>query len=683
MKRRQFIQTSLQASSATLLLNAIAPRLSTATPARSPRQFALLVGINDYSYANSKNTPSLSGCVNDVALLKNLLIYRYGFNPADIITLTDQQATREAILTNFEQHLLTAQPDDTVVFAFSGHGCKYEKSTEKSTTAVLPYNHTVDANKQANYITGTTLLLLRSAFKTDNVTIILDCCYAGGGNRGDSTSRSAPSARANEAEQKYQAKLMRQLNLSETTLNQNRKTQKGTKGVLLAAASEWQKAQDSTFGANYNAGAFTKFLTQTLWENPTLPLNTVKQVVTEALISFSGQYAQTPEFTYPPDQTTQLQSRPTFVTTTPLSSIPAQGTVLRVDRVKREVTLWLGGLAARSLDLEPGAEFRCFVNQSSRSSSPIAKLSKTIEPNFTAIATIPSDQTLPEPGNLLQQYYRPLPADLSLRVGLDPSLNTTTDILQNRSRLQAISQKASGRFNGVDVILSQMTTEYQQLLPKNQPADKLPKIGSYCLFSSQLEIIPNSFGEPGETIEKAVDRLDSAFKVALIKKLFGAMTVTDQELTEVGTTAKVHLKGNPNAIIAQPNQLAKLDMLDQELEIALSTVDKNLHSLVVVTSSNGHSGVIPSTSFKLNKDDIATNIEILILVSPKSLDGISNQITELLNPSQLPSSQASRSVSTSQVDSVWNDLKESPGSRAIGGISPLVISLPIRVGPKQ
>jgi Caspase domain len=693
MKRRQFIQTTLQASSATLLLNTIAPHASTATSSRPPRQLALLVGVNDYSYGNSKSADTLKGCVNDVALLKNLLIYRYGFNPADIITLTDQQATREAILTNFENHLLTAQPNDTVVFAFSGHGTiladRYEK-LGKVSTAILPYDHTIAPDGKVNYITGTTLFLLRSAFKTDNVTIILDCCYAGGGTRGDSTGRatdSAPGTKPIDLELQYQATLMRQLDLLDTTkLNQYRATQQGTKGVLLAAANVDQTSMDATFGSGYNAGAFTKFLTQTLWENPALPLDDVKQAVTEALIGFTGTNAQKPEFTYSPQQANQLKSQPIFGTSRALSSIPAQGTVLSINSAKREVTLWLGGVAPRSLDLDPGAEFRCLANQSIEKSSPIATLKASISKEFTAIATIPKNQPLPKPGDLLQHHYRPFPTDRNLQVGLDPSLNATTALLQGQSHLKTVTPKADGRFNGVDVILSQMTEEDRQRVPANQPPNKLPEIGSYGLFSSQREIIPGSFGKPGETLQQAVDRLDPVFKIALIKKLFGAMTVTGKELADKGIEAKVHLKGNPEKIIALPNKLKESAKVDQKLEVRLkNTTTQNLQSLLILISSNGDFIVNTPTNgdmtgnIEFRPTDIGTSAEILILVSPKPLSEIAKQIGELLNPSKSPSDQSSRSISSSQVDSLWAEFREDSGSRAAGGISPLVISLPIRV----
>ena len=79
----------------------------------------MLVGVNHYK----QPLRSLKGCVTDVDLQRELLIHRFGFNPADILCLKDQDATRENILDGFEDHLIDAcGADDLAVFHFSGHG---------------------------------------------------------------------------------------------------------------------------------------------------------------------------------------------------------------------------------------------------------------------------------------------------------------------------------------------------------------------------------------------------------------------------------------------------------------------------------------------------------------------------------------------------------------------------------
>src|SRR4051794_6263980 len=80
------------------------------------RRFALLVGINDYSAsllpgrkgppAPQREISNLDGAVNDVEVMRGLLIARYGFREEDIVTLLDQQATADAIRGAIEGHLV-------------------------------------------------------------------------------------------------------------------------------------------------------------------------------------------------------------------------------------------------------------------------------------------------------------------------------------------------------------------------------------------------------------------------------------------------------------------------------------------------------------------------------------------------------------------------------------------------
>jgi hypothetical protein len=73
------------------------------------------VGINQYP-----RSTALSGCVTDVELQRELLIHRFGFNPSDVLTLTDALPTRENIETAFIEHLSNQakSADDVVVFHF-------------------------------------------------------------------------------------------------------------------------------------------------------------------------------------------------------------------------------------------------------------------------------------------------------------------------------------------------------------------------------------------------------------------------------------------------------------------------------------------------------------------------------------------------------------------------------------
>ena len=121
MKRRSFLQQTsllLAAWGTSQAGLALAVDRSRQVLAQSTnRKLALLIGINQYRGA------TLQGCLTDVDLQRELLIHRFGFQPSDILTLTDQQATRSQIETAFVEHLVTpSKAGDVIVFHFSGHG---------------------------------------------------------------------------------------------------------------------------------------------------------------------------------------------------------------------------------------------------------------------------------------------------------------------------------------------------------------------------------------------------------------------------------------------------------------------------------------------------------------------------------------------------------------------------------
>ncbi len=84
---------------------------------RGGRKRALLIGISEYQAFQYK----LQGCTTDVRLIREALVDSCGFSDSDVITITDQQATRLGILAAIENFSRTVEPDDTVVIHFSGH----------------------------------------------------------------------------------------------------------------------------------------------------------------------------------------------------------------------------------------------------------------------------------------------------------------------------------------------------------------------------------------------------------------------------------------------------------------------------------------------------------------------------------------------------------------------------------
>ena len=79
-------------------------------------RYALLVGIDDYPQA------PLRGCVNDAYNVGGHLISYLGWRATELRYLLDSKATKQAIVSEIKSFAKKAQPGDTVILWFSGHG---------------------------------------------------------------------------------------------------------------------------------------------------------------------------------------------------------------------------------------------------------------------------------------------------------------------------------------------------------------------------------------------------------------------------------------------------------------------------------------------------------------------------------------------------------------------------------
>lgn len=128
-------------------------------------RYAVTVGINDY-----QNINDLSYAVNDA---NDWAGYLAQLNYT-VTTLTDSQATEPAITSKLSSLISTADADDILVFAFSGHGDNY-RGSQLLCTHENNYAHTEGALYDYE-------LKELFASTTCKVFIFLDSCYAGGMN---------------------------------------------------------------------------------------------------------------------------------------------------------------------------------------------------------------------------------------------------------------------------------------------------------------------------------------------------------------------------------------------------------------------------------------------------------------------------------------------------------------------
>jgi metacaspase-1 len=87
------------------------------------KRLATLVGCN---YAGTPH--ELRGCINDVRAMRHALVARFGFAPADVTALTDDNAhagvlpTGANVMRALAGMVARAAPGDVLFFHYSGHG---------------------------------------------------------------------------------------------------------------------------------------------------------------------------------------------------------------------------------------------------------------------------------------------------------------------------------------------------------------------------------------------------------------------------------------------------------------------------------------------------------------------------------------------------------------------------------
>ncbi|MBR8835324.1 MAG: caspase family protein [Stigonema ocellatum SAG 48.90 = DSM 106950] len=556
IKRRQFLQFSAS-TLATLGLSQLdiiqqGQRYAKVLAQNTPRKLALLVGINEYP----DGLPRLYGCVNDVRLQKELLIHRFGFNPKDILTLTNQQATRKGILTAFEEHLIKqAKPGDVVVFHFSGHGSQVvdpdRDSPDGLNSTFIPIDSQLPPGFPASGgavqdIMGHTLFLLMYGLKTDNVTVVLDSCHSGGGTRGNFRVRSREGGeklQPSQEELEYQKQWLGRLGLSSQDLITKRR-KAVAKGVVIAAAKRDQFAADASF-SDFYAGAFTYELTHYLWQQ------TGDEPVTRSIVNVgqsTKNLARTKGNTQDPELDVNLSKENTNapIYFTKQKALSAEAVVTKA--TGNSVELWLGGLDSQSLEAFNKDAIFTVVDAKGGDRGLVKLESRQGLIGKGTLLNTAIQRVQIQPGTLLQERIRSIPGGLTLKIGIDKSLdnNTAQQATQALQALQRIESKPLGTVE-VQYIFGRMTEERYQKLQTHH-ISKLPVVGSFGLFLPSLDqIVPASFGSSSETVSAAVKRLQPKLKSLLAARIV-KQVLGNTNSSQINLRASINIAGSKEII---------------------------------------------------------------------------------------------------------------------------------------
>jgi hypothetical protein len=282
-----------------------APILASSSAAdASGGRYALLIGIDTYPHARP-----LMGAVNDVEAMQRALIGDLGVPAANVQVLTNERATRQAMLDALAGIARRTRPGDAVFIYYSGHGWLVrdedgDESTfnpdERFDEALVPYD-VVPWPRERAYEPNPTLLIDDDISRAlgplpgRRVAVIMDSCHSGNALRsmpGEDVGRSlyenAP----------LPASRFKSLDPRKPTLDM------GGQVVFIAAAQWRQTASDLGEFHGRRHGALTASLLRTIekagpgWAN-VLSWQSLFRQAREDLLA-QGIAAQTPSISGSP-----------------------------------------------------------------------------------------------------------------------------------------------------------------------------------------------------------------------------------------------------------------------------------------------------------------------------------------------------------------------------------------------
>ncbi|MFM6479372.1 MAG: caspase family protein [Microcystis panniformis] len=448
-----------------------------ALAAPNPRKLALLVGIDQYG----ANIPPLPGCLTDVELQKDLLRYRFGFQDADIVTLTGQKASGEAIEAAFLEHLIAqARLGDVVIFHFSGYG---------SVGAGKEVFITADGAENA--LLKENILLMARCLATDKFSLVFDSSHLPqpqsylGNLRVRSYSRTL--AELNPAELTFAADIKTRFNLKNKPSN----------GVILAAAKPEQIALELS-GNSPNAGLFTYDLTQYLWQACPSPTIAIAFPHLRNLVASHSSEQQQPAIL---TSNQKNNSAPPYHTTSETSRGGAAIVTNLIDERTLEVNLV--GLPLEILENYGINSCLSFIEATGEEIS-LQILSRQ---GLKAKAQLLSPAASLEIGQILQEKLRVFPSQIGLIVGLDSNLTRIerVDATSTFAGLPDVAAVVNIGEQTVDCLLSRVGGE---------------ETGNYQLLSANGSLIIGSLGAANEAIKSGIKRLQSQLETLLARKLW-------------------------------------------------------------------------------------------------------------------------------------------------------------------
>lgn len=236
--------------------------------------YALLVGIDNYPAP----VAPLRGCVNDITTIQEYLqerVNKEGYQLHSLV-LKDQDATRQAVINGFKEHLCKAGSEDVALFYYSGHGSQEEAPPEFWHLEPDRLDETLvcwDSRKEGGRDLADkelAYLISKVAQKNPHIAIFMDCCHSGSGTKDPLQETDVRRVPIDQRQRPLDSFIFSLEEVDE--LSSSRSPEENPTGwnlpkgrhILLAACQDIEEAREYKGDDGKHRGAFSYFLMDTL-----------------------------------------------------------------------------------------------------------------------------------------------------------------------------------------------------------------------------------------------------------------------------------------------------------------------------------------------------------------------------------------------------------------------------------
>jgi hypothetical protein len=279
--------------------------------------------------------------------------------------------------------------------------------------------------------------------------------------------------------------------------------------MVLAASRGGQLAAEGVFD-DICAGTFTYLMTQYLWQQ------TGNEWARSAIVNIArgvtplSSTAQQPELVVPPNSGNEKRPIYFLKPQTP----PAEALITQVQG--ETVTLWLGGIEPQSLKAFSRGAILTLLDRVGYQQGLVQLESRQgLVGRGKVLKATPQAVRV---GALLQERIRSIPDNLTLRLGLDSSLNSNRIEVEQALKTIKFIEVLPLEQSEIEYSLGRITATDRQSLQAVQGVE-CPEVGGIGLFLPRRVPVPGSFGSSSETVTAAVRRLQPKFKSLLATRI--------------------------------------------------------------------------------------------------------------------------------------------------------------------